>query len=134
MCPLKPRNAMCPQMPRPQLPRNQFIELGASSGVALVTSPKFKFGSPLTLGTLWNGAVGSLVVRARKAWVRCPMPPNTLRVLTVYVLVKSVSQKAMWVESRVQGTGEYFPLVPCQNWGGGDRCRHLSSLLGILTS
>ncbi|GFS90921.1 uncharacterized protein TNCV_3027671 [Trichonephila clavipes] len=44
-----------------------------------------------------------------KAWVRCPMPPNTLRVYTEYVLVKSVGPKVLWAESRVQGTGEYFP-------------------------
>ncbi|GFU49398.1 uncharacterized protein TNCV_2161961 [Trichonephila clavipes] len=37
------------------------------------------------------------------------MPPNTLRVHTEYVLVKSVGPKVLWVESRVQGTGEYFP-------------------------
>ncbi|GFW61452.1 uncharacterized protein TNCV_347001 [Trichonephila clavipes] len=51
----------------------------------------------------------------RKAWVRCPMPPNTLRVLTEYVLVKSVGPKVLWAESRVQGTGEYFP--PLQSHG-----------------
>ncbi|GFW11921.1 hypothetical protein TNCV_4529871 [Trichonephila clavipes] len=45
----------------------------------------------------------------RKAWVRCPMPPNTLRVPTEYVLVKSMGPKMLWAESRVQGTGEYFP-------------------------
>ncbi|GFV19694.1 uncharacterized protein TNCV_479201 [Trichonephila clavipes] len=45
----------------------------------------------------------------RKAWVRCPMPPNTLRVHTEYVLVKSVGPKVLWAESPVQGTGEYFP-------------------------
>ncbi|GFW09557.1 uncharacterized protein TNCV_3996631 [Trichonephila clavipes] len=45
----------------------------------------------------------------RKGWVRCPMPPNTLRVHTEYVLVKSVGPKVLWAESRVQGTGEYFP-------------------------
>ncbi|GFV85690.1 hypothetical protein TNCV_2003111 [Trichonephila clavipes] len=44
----------------------------------------------------------------RKVWVRRPMPPNTLRVHAEYVLVKSVGPKAVWVESRVQGTGEYF--------------------------
>ncbi|GFU55671.1 uncharacterized protein TNCV_1649801 [Trichonephila clavipes] len=43
------------------------------------------------------------------------MPPNTLRVHTEYVLVKSVSPKILWVESRVQGTGEYFP--PLQSHG-----------------
>ncbi|GFW24861.1 uncharacterized protein TNCV_1961261 [Trichonephila clavipes] len=37
------------------------------------------------------------------------MPPNTLRVHTEYVLVKSVGPKVLWAESRVQGTGEYFP-------------------------
>ncbi|GFV54550.1 hypothetical protein TNCV_955331 [Trichonephila clavipes] len=35
------------------------------------------------------------------AWVRCPMPPNTLRVHTEYVLVKSVGPKDLWAESRV---------------------------------
>ncbi|GFT21455.1 uncharacterized protein TNCV_2307131 [Trichonephila clavipes] len=44
----------------------------------------------------------------RKNWVRCSMPPNTLRVHTEYVLVKSVGLKVLWAESRVQGTGEYF--------------------------
>ncbi|GFX15825.1 hypothetical protein TNCV_1061471 [Trichonephila clavipes] len=38
----------------------------------------------------------------RKAWVRCSMPPNTLRVHTEYVLVKSLT---------------------CRNCGGGDRGR-----------
>ncbi|GFX22333.1 uncharacterized protein TNCV_1815351 [Trichonephila clavipes] len=37
------------------------------------------------------------------------MPPNTLRVHTEYVLVKSVGPNVLWAESRVQGTGEYFP-------------------------
>ncbi|GFT56777.1 hypothetical protein TNCV_1268781 [Trichonephila clavipes] len=37
------------------------------------------------------------------------MPPITLRVHTEYVLVKSVGPKVLWAESRVQGTGEYFP-------------------------
>ncbi|GFW92787.1 uncharacterized protein TNCV_1735801 [Trichonephila clavipes] len=37
------------------------------------------------------------------------MPPNTLPVHTEYVLVKSVGPKVLWAESRVQGTGEYFP-------------------------
>ncbi|GFV69616.1 hypothetical protein TNCV_4507311 [Trichonephila clavipes] len=30
----------------------------------------------------------------RKAWVRCTMPPNTLRVHSEYVLVKSVGPKS----------------------------------------
>ncbi|GFX17799.1 uncharacterized protein TNCV_2292481 [Trichonephila clavipes] len=47
----------------------------------------------------------------RKVWVRCPMPPNTLRVHTENVLVKSVSPKVLWAESRVLGTGEYFPPI-----------------------
>ncbi|GFV04385.1 uncharacterized protein TNCV_920061 [Trichonephila clavipes] len=37
------------------------------------------------------------------------MPPNTLRVHTEYVLVKSLGPKVLWAESRVQGSGEYFP-------------------------
>ncbi|GFX92759.1 uncharacterized protein TNCV_4876161 [Trichonephila clavipes] len=39
------------------------------------------------------------------------MSPNTLRVHTKYVLVKSVGPKLLWAESRVQGTGEYFPSL-----------------------
>ncbi|GFW97672.1 uncharacterized protein TNCV_685421 [Trichonephila clavipes] len=35
------------------------------------------------------------------------MLPNTLRVHTEYMLVKS--SKVLWAESRVQGTKEYFP-------------------------
>ncbi|GFW23688.1 uncharacterized protein TNCV_2032311 [Trichonephila clavipes] len=37
------------------------------------------------------------------------MPPNTLRVHTEYVLVKSVGPVVSRAESRVQGTGQYFP-------------------------
>ncbi|GFS85384.1 hypothetical protein TNCV_2803041 [Trichonephila clavipes] len=44
-----------------------------------------------------------------------PMPSNTLRVHTEYVLVKSVGLKVLWTESRVQPTGEYFP--PLQSHG-----------------
>ncbi|GFX22950.1 hypothetical protein TNCV_2086581 [Trichonephila clavipes] len=57
----------------------------------------------------------------RKAWVRCSMSPNTLRVHTEYVLVNQ------WVRSLVglftsAGTGEYFPPLQftCRNCGGGD--------------
>ncbi|GFV70498.1 uncharacterized protein TNCV_2868441 [Trichonephila clavipes] len=42
------------------------------------------------------------------------MPPNTLRVHAEYVLVKSVGPKVLWVESRVQGTREYFPPLQSQ--------------------
>ncbi|GFW40777.1 uncharacterized protein TNCV_4368251 [Trichonephila clavipes] len=38
----------------------------------------------------------------RKAWARCPMPPNTLRLQTEYVYIKSFT---------------------CRNCGGGDRVR-----------
>ncbi|GFS87934.1 uncharacterized protein TNCV_3426841 [Trichonephila clavipes] len=51
----------------------------------------------------------------RKAWIRCPMPPNTLRGHTEYVLVKSAGPKVLWADSRVQGIGEYFP--PLQSRG-----------------
>ncbi|GFU28262.1 uncharacterized protein TNCV_1022471 [Trichonephila clavipes] len=58
------------------------------------------------------------------------------RVHTEYVLVKSVGLKVLWAESRVQGTGEYFPPpVQWQNCGGGDRwCRHPSSFREISPS
>ncbi|GFT28890.1 uncharacterized protein TNCV_3585851 [Trichonephila clavipes] len=39
------------------------------------------------------------------------VPPNTLRVHTEYVLVKSVGPKVLWAESRVQGKGENFPPI-----------------------
>ncbi|GFY27260.1 hypothetical protein TNCV_2068811 [Trichonephila clavipes] len=73
------------------------------------------------------------------------MPANALRLHTEYVLVKSVCLKVLWAESRVQGTGEYFPPLhfyakivevetggvatpPPQFWS------HLSSLRGISSS
>ncbi|GFU60090.1 uncharacterized protein TNCV_3144481 [Trichonephila clavipes] len=37
------------------------------------------------------------------------MPPNTLRLHTEYVLVKSVGTKVLWAESRVQGTRKHIP-------------------------
>ncbi|GFX82317.1 uncharacterized protein TNCV_973291 [Trichonephila clavipes] len=43
------------------------------------------------------------------------MHPNTLRVHTENVLVKSVGPKVLRAESRVQGTGGYFP--PIQFYG-----------------
>ncbi|GFT67175.1 uncharacterized protein TNCV_783281 [Trichonephila clavipes] len=60
------------------------------------------------------------------------MPPNTLRVHTEYVFVKSVDPKVLWVaaaETTSAGGWRIFPSlpVPCLNCGGGDRwCRHLS--------
>ncbi|GFW48128.1 uncharacterized protein TNCV_3076681 [Trichonephila clavipes] len=38
-----------------------------------------------------------------------PVPRNTLRVHTKYVLVKSMGPKVLWAESRVQGTGKNIP-------------------------
>ncbi|GFW71774.1 uncharacterized protein TNCV_4658221 [Trichonephila clavipes] len=59
------------------------------------------------------GAVGSLVVRAPNSRPEglssMPVPPNTIRVHTEYMLVKSVGPKFLWAESRVQETGENFP-------------------------
>ncbi|GFX92497.1 hypothetical protein TNCV_1707731 [Trichonephila clavipes] len=57
------------------------------------------------------------------------MPPNTLRVHTEYVLVKSVSPYS-WGLSRERRYWRISPLqFPCKSYGGGDRwCRHLSSL------
>ncbi|GFW73827.1 hypothetical protein TNCV_1542811 [Trichonephila clavipes] len=76
--------------------------------------------------------MGSLVVRASDSrWEGLgSMPPNSLRVHTGRVLVKSVGPKVLWAvaaETTGAGPGEYFPPVPCLNCGGGDRwCRHLS--------
>ncbi|GFU53746.1 uncharacterized protein TNCV_4171431 [Trichonephila clavipes] len=71
----------------------------------------------------------------RKAWVRCPMPPNTLRVHMEYMLVKSVGPKVLWAEITSAGDWKIFPSpsVRCLNCGGEYRwCRHLSSLWEFL--
>ncbi|GFU79782.1 uncharacterized protein TNCV_4928131 [Trichonephila clavipes] len=39
------------------------------------------------------------------------MAPNTLRVHTEYVLVKTSGPKVLWAESRVQGTRDYIPSL-----------------------
>ncbi|GFS89198.1 uncharacterized protein TNCV_1259361 [Trichonephila clavipes] len=60
------------------------------------------------------------------------MSPNTLRVHTEYVLVKSEGPKVLWaVTAEITGAGDWriflSPPVPCLNCGDGDRwCRHLS--------
>ncbi|GFV87287.1 uncharacterized protein TNCV_4032591 [Trichonephila clavipes] len=64
--------------------------------------------------TLEPWAMSSLVVRASDSkpvglGSMPDAPPNTLRVHTEYVLIKSMGLKVLWAESRVQGTGEYFP-------------------------
>ncbi|GFW58688.1 uncharacterized protein TNCV_378711 [Trichonephila clavipes] len=53
------------------------------------------------------------------------MPPNTLRVHTEYVLVKSVGPYSLVGLITSAGTGEYFPPLQftCRNCGGGDRGR-----------
>ncbi|GFX98470.1 uncharacterized protein TNCV_4002391 [Trichonephila clavipes] len=60
-------------------------------------------------------AVGSLVVRTPDSGPEglgsMPVLPNTFRVHTEYVLVKSVGPKVLWAESRVQKTGENFPSL-----------------------
>ncbi|GFW97469.1 uncharacterized protein TNCV_4991451 [Trichonephila clavipes] len=56
--------------------------------------------------------VGSLVIRASDSRPEglgdSAKYPSTH---TEYVLVKSVGPKVLWAESRVQETGEYFPLL-----------------------
>ncbi|GFV65210.1 DUF4758 domain-containing protein [Trichonephila clavipes] len=91
---------------------NQILVEHSSSRQKPTGEPK-EYRSTTPDRELWT--VGRLVDRAnqdwttdRKALVRCPMPPNTLRVHTEYVLVKSVGPKVLWAESRVQETGEYF--------------------------
>ncbi|GFX17571.1 down syndrome cell adhesion molecule [Trichonephila clavipes] len=64
---------------------------------------------PITFIGPWVAWWSEHRTQYRKAWVRSPMPSNTLRVHTEYVLVKSVNPKVLRAESRVQGTGEYFP-------------------------
>ncbi|GFU03922.1 hypothetical protein TNCV_198211 [Trichonephila clavipes] len=53
------------------------------------------------------------------------MSPNTLRVHTEYVLVKSVGPYSPVGSFTSAGTGECFPPLQftCRNCGGGDRGR-----------
>ncbi|GFW44449.1 hypothetical protein TNCV_1748781 [Trichonephila clavipes] len=57
--------------------------------------------------------VSSLMVRSSDSRLEAlgSMPPNTLRVHTEYVFVKSMDPKVLWAKSRVQGTEEYFRLI-----------------------
>ncbi|GFX35755.1 hypothetical protein TNCV_745481 [Trichonephila clavipes] len=69
--------------------------------------------------------VGSLVVRASvsrpEVLVRCTKPPNTLRVHTEYVLVKSVGPQSCALSHERRDWSIFSSLsVPCKNWGGGD--------------
>ncbi|GFT92475.1 hypothetical protein TNCV_1053771 [Trichonephila clavipes] len=58
-----------------------------------------------------KGAVGSLVVRASdprpETRGRCPMPPNTLRVHTEHVLVKSVGPKSCGLSHERRGLKKF---------------------------
>ncbi|GFV03239.1 uncharacterized protein TNCV_4018361 [Trichonephila clavipes] len=70
-------------------------------------------------------AVRSLVVRAsdsRPEGLESEWSPNTLRVHTEYVLVKSVGLKSCGM-SHERWDWRIFPspLVQCRDWGG-DRC------------
>ncbi|GFW04874.1 uncharacterized protein TNCV_4881091 [Trichonephila clavipes] len=69
--------------------------------------------STVTPFTSHAWVMGSLMDRASdsrsEGMGSMPVPPNTLRLHAEYVLVKSVCPKVLWGESRVQGTGEYFP-------------------------
>ncbi|GFV02023.1 hypothetical protein TNCV_535311 [Trichonephila clavipes] len=68
----------------------------------------------------------------QNAWARFSMSPNTLRVPTNYVLVKSVGPKVLCaVSAETTDAGGWrtfpYPSVPFLNCGGGDRWRrHLS--------
>ncbi|GFX56509.1 uncharacterized protein TNCV_74551 [Trichonephila clavipes] len=85
-------------------------------------------------------AMGSLVIRASDSKLdglgSMPMPPNTLRVYTEYVLVKSVGPKSSGLSHERRDWRRFpSPSVPCRYCGGGDRwCRYLSSLRGISPS
>ncbi|GFT56071.1 uncharacterized protein TNCV_76161 [Trichonephila clavipes] len=68
-----------------------------------------------------------------------PVPPNTLRVHTECVLVKSGGSKVLWAKSRVQGTGENFLPLQFQALigemeidGGAIYCNVRSSLREFL--
>ncbi|GFT60666.1 hypothetical protein TNCV_3583861 [Trichonephila clavipes] len=94
------------------------------------------FNSPIALVQLQGPRVAYWLEHwtpDRKACVQYPMPPNTLRVHTEYVLVKSVGPKVPWAVAKgATGAEDWImfssPPVPCLNYGGRDRwCRHLST-------
>ncbi|GFT93765.1 hypothetical protein TNCV_2111571 [Trichonephila clavipes] len=96
---------------------------------------------PFSVVSFYQFTVGSLVVRAsdpdRKAWGSMPdAPPNTFQVHTVYVLVKSVGPKVLWLNHECRGLeNTSSPSIPCLNCGAGNRwCRRLSSIRGISPS
>ncbi|GFW20554.1 endonuclease-reverse transcriptase [Trichonephila clavipes] len=73
------------------------------------------------------------------AWVRCPMPPNTLRVHTEYVPVKSVGTKVFWAFAAETTSAEDWrifpsPSVPCLNYGGGDQLYKEPQVIQVIRS
>ncbi|GFU58643.1 glycine receptor subunit alpha-2 [Trichonephila clavipes] len=86
------------------------------SQVPLVVEPTIELPQHILVDTKLGDCMQeySTVVRASDSGLEglgsMPVPPNILRVHTEYVLVKSVGSKVLWAESRVQGTGENFPL------------------------
>ncbi|GFW04492.1 hypothetical protein TNCV_878611 [Trichonephila clavipes] len=64
------------------------------------------------------------------------MPPNTLRIHTEYMLVKSVGPKVLWVVAAETTGAEgrkifHSPPTPCLNCGGGDWwCRNPTPVSG----
>ncbi|GFV36277.1 uncharacterized protein TNCV_2233241 [Trichonephila clavipes] len=100
--------------------RNPYARIKFDSAINSINNPKLSYRCIWLMILRRTLSKGSLIVRTSDSrpdarWVRCSMPPNTLRVRTEYVLVKSVGPKVFWAESRVQGTGEYFP--PLQSHG-----------------
>ncbi|GFY25562.1 hypothetical protein TNCV_2486821 [Trichonephila clavipes] len=88
--------------------------------------------SPAQLLSSLDCAMGSLVGRASNSRPKGLDTPNTLRVHSEFIIVKSVGPKFLWTvaaETTSAGDWRIFPSspVPCLNCGGGDRCyRHLS--------
>ncbi|GFV89753.1 uncharacterized protein TNCV_827451 [Trichonephila clavipes] len=92
------------------------LRANARKSLTFYRPPHLEYGrlEAVHLGDLLRiWAVGSLVVRAPDSRPEgldsMPVPPNTLRVHTEYVLVESVAPKVLWAGSRVQGTGKKFP-------------------------
>ncbi|GFT68340.1 RNA-directed DNA polymerase from mobile element jockey [Trichonephila clavipes] len=89
-----------------------------------ILRPVITYGSPV-----WGAAAATHMKKIqwlehrtpdRKTRVRCPMPPNTLRVHTEYVLVKSVGPKSCGLNHE-RRDWRIFPSPSVR--GGGDRGR-----------
>ncbi|GFX90304.1 transposable element Tcb2 transposase [Trichonephila clavipes] len=85
-------------------PSNDIRVLGPADSLDKAPSPHVGFLPSEESSSICEGSGMQPVSRQKwMAWVRCAMPPNTLRVQTEYVLVKSVSPKSCGLSHERRG-------------------------------